>query len=225
VVNAVTQLALQSGQLTAIARQKYSNAVIDSASARFQNNEFAVQANGKLVNECPLNVDLHFTDTRTVSLQFEGDSLVIHQNDDQSVVDLNNLPCLLTTIGLLGLAVIGGDVFAGLAGAAALGKFVGVTVGAVIGFLLTGVGPLAVSQLIDGSGGSQPSTVDLTEPIPGSDFLPTLSGGFFQISNGGMLIAAIAGNAPRRNQHDHLRPLRPARRAASSPPPPRRSRT
>ena len=36
-------------------------------------------------------MDLYFTDTRTVSFQFERDSLVTHQNDDQSaqeVVDI-----------------------------------------------------------------------------------------------------------------------------------------
>src|SRR6202012_1714900 len=72
--------------------------------------------------------------------------------------------------------------------------------GGIIGFVLSDIGQLTLSQLsalIEGGGGGPDSTVvDLTQPIPDSDFLPTLSGGFFQIVDGGLLIGAVAGTRP-----------------------------
>lgn len=191
VANALVQSAIQSGQMTAIAKQQNSNAVIDSGSARFQNDEFVAQVNGRLVDECPFWVDLDFTDTRTVSLKLEGGSLVISQTDDQSITDLHNLLCLLTTLGLIGLAALAGVIFGGVLGG---------ILGGIIGFVLSDIGQLTLSQLsalIEGGGGGPDSTViDLTQPIPDSDFLPTLSGGFFQIVDGGLLIGAVAGTRP-----------------------------
>lgn len=186
VANALIQTALQSGQLTAIAQQKNSNAVVDSASASFQNNEFVAQIQGRLVNECPLNVDLAFTDTHTVSFQLDGGSIVINQSDNSSILDASNIWCLLTSLGLIGLAILTGGIVGGwLAG----------IVGGIVGFILTGVGPLLLGQLIGGQGPDS-TIVNLTEPIPDSNFLPTLSGGDFQISNGGLLVGAIAGIQP-----------------------------
>jgi hypothetical protein len=188
VANALLQSAIQSGQLTAIAKQKNSNAVIYSGSARFQNDEFFAQVNGSLVDECPLSVDLDFTATHTVSLKLQGDSVVITQTDDHSITDLHNLLCLLTTLGLVGLAALAGAIFGGV---------VGGTLGGIIGFVFSDIGQLTLSNIIGGSGGGPDSTVvDLTQPIPDSDFLPTLSGGFFQIVDGGLLIGAVAGTRP-----------------------------
>jgi hypothetical protein len=187
VANALIQTALKSGQLTALAQAKNSNAVVDSASASFQNNAFVAQISGRLVNECPLWVDLAFIDTRTVSLKLNGGTLQIDQNDDNSVAELSNLWCLLTSLGLIGLAVLAGAIFGG---------WLAVSIGGILGFILTGVGPFLAGQIVSGllSGGGPDSTiVDLTQPIPGSNSLPTLSGGFFQITNGAILIGAIAG--------------------------------
>jgi hypothetical protein len=189
VANAVIQSALQSGQLTAQAQLQYSNAVIDSASARFENDEFVAQVNGRLVNECPLNVDLYFSYTRTVSLQLEGGSLQINQSNDTSIVDIHNLWCLLSTLGLIGLAFLGGAVL-GFAGAI-LGGLLGSALGMQGNFNL-------LNLIVGGAGGgpTPPTIVDITQPIPDSDFLPTLSGGFCQIANGGLLIGAVAGTQP-----------------------------
>jgi hypothetical protein len=187
VANALIQSALENGQLTAIAKQQYSNAVVDSASASFQNNAFVAQVSGRLVDECPLWVDLGFIDTRTVSLKLEGGSLEIDQNDSPSIAEWSNLWCLLTTLGLIGLALVGGAVFGG---------WLGGIVGGILGFIFSNSGPFVAGKIIsglEGGGGPDSTIVDITQPIPGSNALPTLSGGFFQITNGAILIGAIVG--------------------------------
>jgi hypothetical protein len=58
--NLIIQEALNDGTLTALAKQQYSNVVVDSGSAAFQSNSLVVQLHGGLVDECPLNTDLAF---------------------------------------------------------------------------------------------------------------------------------------------------------------------
>ncbi len=202
--NAVIQSALQSGALAALAVQEYSNAVIDSASAQAQDNELVVTAHGRLVNECPLNVDLYFIDTRRVSLQLDGNSIVIQQKDEHSIDDADNVWCVLTTVGLIALAAIGVHVFGGAA----------YSVGGLFGFLVSNVGPFVANQGLDelfGSGSTSGTPIDLTQPIPDTDFLPTLGGGSFQIANGGLLIGAVAGTqADNLNTVIYVRFLVPA---------------
>ncbi len=185
VVNALLQSALQSGQLTAQAQQTQSNAFIDSASATFQNNELVVQVGGYLYDECPGGVNLNFTDTRTVSLTLlDGGSLRIFQSDDVSINQASNLVCLLTTLGLVAFALI----------------LPAVMVGWLIGFgafLIASEGIFGLAELMAGQAGGFNSTlVNLTQPIPDSNFLPTLTGGDFQMSDGGLLIATTAGTQP-----------------------------
>jgi hypothetical protein len=205
VANALIQVALQTGQLTALAQQQQSNAFIDSASATFQNNRFVAQIGGYLYHECPLNVNLYFTDTRTISFQLDGASIEINQSDDTSITQVQNFMCLLTTLGLAALAAVGGAVFGawlgGLVGtlAEAIGGWTGGIGGGIVGFLLSHDGNLAFNQIVSGqAGGGKPNStiVNLTQPIPDSNFLPTLSGGYFQISNGGLLIGAVAATQP-----------------------------
>ncbi len=187
VANLLMQQSLHNGSLTAAAKAQNDNAVVDSASASFQGNSLVAQVKGRLVDECPLGADLVFITTRTVSFKLEGNTIEIDQSDDNSIADTHNLWCLLTSLGMIGLAVLGGVILEG----AALGIGAG-----ILAFILTNVGPFVLDKLIGslfGGGGDNASFVDLTSPIPGSDFLPTLSGGFFQVAGGAMLVAATAG--------------------------------
>ncbi len=187
VANQLVQNALNSGQLTAAAQQQHDNAVVESASAKFQNNAFVAQVSGKLVNECLDSIDLGFIETRTVTIKLEGTSIEIDQHDDNSIAEWSNTWCLLASLGLIALAALGG---------ALLGGVFPAIVGGILGFVLTGVGPFLGDQIISGifSGGSGPNStiVNLTRPIPGSDSLPTLSNAFINITDGAALIAAAA---------------------------------
>jgi hypothetical protein len=189
VANLLVQSALRSGQLTAAAKKQHDNAVVDSASAKFQDNAFVAQVSGRLVDECPFNVDLGFIETRTVSVKLTDPSTIeIDQHDDNSIAEWSNLWCLLSSLGLIGLAVLGGVLMEGVAAG---------IVGGILGFILTNVGPFLGGQIIDGvfgSGGGPDSTpISLTQPIPGSDFLPTLNNLLINISDGAALIAATVG--------------------------------
>jgi hypothetical protein len=185
VANQLIQQALRNGSLTAQAKQKYSNASVDSASAWFEKDAFVAQIHGSLEDECPFNVDLGFTFTRKVTIKLLGGSIEIDQSDDQSIAEAGNLWCLLTTLGLIGLAALGGWVISG----------VGVAIGAgVVSFLLSDIGGLITSNLFGGGGGSPtPQIIPLTSPIPGSDVLPTVSGGTFQVSDHVMVAGAVFG--------------------------------
>ncbi len=185
VVNALLQDALQSGQLTAQAQQKQNNAFIDSASATFQNNQLVVQVGGYLYDECPGGVNLYFTDTRTVSLNLlNGGSLEISQSDNLSIDEASNVWCLLATLGLVA--------FAAILPAVMVNWLIGFA-----GFLLFSEGIFGLAELVAGqAGGTIVNIVNLTQPIPDSNFLPTLTGGDFQMSDGGLLIATTAGTQP-----------------------------
>ena len=183
-VNAVMQNAVQTGALTALAKQQHSNAEVDSASATFQNNQFVAQVHVKLVNECPLNTDLHITLTRTVSIVLKGGSVEIDERDDHSLDLGDNIVCLIATLGVAAVVIL-------------LGILCGAFFFWLASVLVVVAGVYVTVQLLNGLAGSKSSTIlNLTQPIPDSDFLPTLSGGFYQISNGAMLIAATAATAP-----------------------------
>ncbi len=190
VANLLIQSALNSGALLEAATQLYSNAAVDSASASFQNSGLVVQVNGRLVHECPLHVDLRFIYTRTVTVKVTEDPITkvqaieIDQANNPSIAEWGNLWCLLTTLGLIGLAVVGGGILDG---------FHTSLEGGILAFVVSGVGPFLLSQVFGGGGGNPPVLIDLSSPIPGSDYLPILSGGAFQVTNGAMLIAATAG--------------------------------
>lgn len=164
--------ALESGALTAMAKQQHDNAVIDSADAWFESNAFVAQMKGRLVDECPLNVDLGFIYTRKATIKLNAGSIEIDQTDDQSIAEASNLWCLLTTLGLIGLAALGAWIIGGWALVAA---------GAVIGMFFL---PQAVA------GGPDISFINLTMPIPDTDYLPTLNNSFINVTNGVMLIAS-----------------------------------
>ena len=72
VLRLIVQSAARSGALTRIAKQTHPDAVIDSADVAFGQNTIKVMATGKIVDLCPLGVDLGFTVTTTVILTLEG---------------------------------------------------------------------------------------------------------------------------------------------------------
>jgi hypothetical protein len=184
VENLIIQEALNDGTLTALAKQQYSNAVVDSASAAFQSNSLVVQLHGRLVDECPLNTDLAFTDshTATITIVQNGSAIEIQQKDNVGIDWGGSIWCLITTLGLAGLAFVCGLLIGGLVLAFA---------GALLPFLLSRIGSLLWNDLF-GSGSGQPqiNLIDFQQPIPGTDYLPTLSGAFFQVSDRVALIAA-----------------------------------
>lgn len=181
VPNLLLQQALASGKLTAIAVQHgHSNAVVDSASASFQNNAIVVATHGRLLNECG-TLDLGFWANLTITLEFQGSSIKIDQKTDTGVDTSNHVWCLLMVLGLAALLALAAGIFGGIGGAVG-----------VLAILLLSVGVYNLAGLLNGSD-SNLSPINLTQPIPGSDMLPTLSGGNIQVGSGTLLITATAG--------------------------------
>ncbi|PWU11534.1 MAG: hypothetical protein C5B51_02535, partial [Terriglobia bacterium] len=145
VLDGLIRDALASGLLTAYARLDQSNAVVDTASGSFQNNGFAVQFTGRLVDECPLNIDLGFTGTTTVTITPKGDCVDIDRHNDYSVSDLSNWPCLLATLGIMELWQLGAALYDG--------SILHIAP-AILGVLSMQVGRLAVDQILSGRNGS-----------------------------------------------------------------------
>lgn len=199
VPNALLQQEVSNGDLTRRAQQSHSNAVVESAVASFQDNAIVVNIKGKLINQC--GFDLGFWATHTTSIQLHGDSIEIDQKDDSGVDTADAVWCFLLTLGLIALVALTGGIFLGVAAGFEIG-----------GDLLFVVGVVALTQFLNGgSNGITPTIVDLTLPIPGSDVLPTLAGGNFQVTHGVMLIAATAGTRPDNvNKHIYVRFLAPS---------------
>jgi hypothetical protein len=184
VLNVLVNNALLSGQLTEAARASNENAVIDSASASFQNNAFVAHIHGRLVNQCPLNTDLAFGATRTVTVKLLNSSIEIDQKDDQGPDLGDSIWCLVTTLGLVAFAFVCGLLMGGVAAA---------ITGGILGFALSNIGQFTLSQIFGGGGGGpQKTIIDLNQPVPGTDVLPFVNNGFMSISDGVALMAAAA---------------------------------
>ena len=183
VPDVLLQQEVNNGDLTRQAQQSHSNAVVDSAVASFQNNAIVVNIKGRLLKEC--GFDLGFWATHTTSIQLQGGSIEIDQKDDSGVDTASAIWCLLLVLGIIGLIALAGGIFLGVAAGFGIGED-----------LLLAAGFIGLTQFLNGgSKGTAPTIVDLNQPIPGSDVLPTLGGGNFQVTDGVMLIAATAACA------------------------------
>ena len=173
--------------------------MVESAAASFQNNAIVVNVQGKLVHAC--GFDVGFWATHTASFQLQGSSIEIDQKDDHGVDTGDALLCVLAILATLGLIALAAGIL--LVGIAAAFE--------ILGDVLFYVGIIALVELLNGGpNGTQATIVNLNLPIPGSDVLPTLSGGDFQVANGVMLIAATAGTRPDNvNKHIYVRFLIP----------------
>lgn len=192
VLRLIVQSAARSGELTRIAKQTHPDAVIDSADIAFGNGTIQMIAKGKIVDLCPLGVDLGFTTTTTLTVTLEGTRIRVQKDTSNDLDNTDVILCVITSLGLALLAALAVIITQGL----------GLASGFAAGYALGVVGVLTVMMEFDsndfslvlGDGGdNQPTFIELDFPIPGTDLLPTLTGTFIRLDNSTMLIAAHLG--------------------------------
>ena len=187
VLRIAVQSAARSGELTTIARQSNRDAQISSADVAFGKDTISLVATGKVVDMCPLGVDMGFTMTVTLRFTLEGTRIKVTKNTD---IDLDNADvalCLLTSLGVALLAAIG--VFTMQGFFAALGAF---SVIGVLTLLMEFDVPDLLSKLLEESK-NDPLYVELDTPLPGTDLLPTLTGPIVRLDESTMLMLAHLG--------------------------------
>ena len=187
VLRIAVQSAARSGELTTFARQSHPDALISSADVAFGKDTISLMATGKVVDMCPLGVDLGFTMTMTLRFTLEGTRIKVTK---ETRIDLDNADvalCLLTSLGMALLAAIG--VFTMQGFLAALGAF---SVIGVLTLLMEFDVPDLVSRLSEEST-NEPIYVELDTPLPGTDLLPTLTGPMVRLDESAMLLLAHLG--------------------------------
>lgn len=195
VIRLIVQAAARSGQLTQLAKATHPDAVIDSADVVFGTNTISVQAKGKIVDLCPLGVDLGFTSTTTLTTTLEGTRIRVDKSTDQNLDNTDAILCAVTSLGLALLAAVAVIVSQGL------GLASGFAAGAAFG--VVGVLTLMLEfddedfDLVFSSGGDGgPTFIDLDFPFPGTDLLPTLTGAFVRLDESTMLVGGRLGTRP-----------------------------
>jgi hypothetical protein len=190
VLRLIVQSAARSGELTRMAQQTHPDAVIDSADVAFGNGTIELRATGKIVDLCPLGVDLGFTATVTLTITLEGTRIRVKKETSTDLDNSDAVLCVVTSLGLALLAAVAVITFQGwLAGLAAFGVF------GVLTLMLEFDGD-DFDLAVGGGGGGGDTLVDLDFPFPGSDLLPTLTGLFIRLDDSTMLIAAHLGTRP-----------------------------
>lgn len=195
VLRLIVQSAARGGVLTRIAKETHPDAVIDSADVAFGRDTIKVMATGKIVDLCPLGVDLGFTVTTTVTLTLEGLRIRVDKETSQNLDNLDAFLCVVTSLGLALLAAVAVIVSQGigLASGFAAGAAFGVV--GVLTLLLEFEGEDFALVLRSGGDG-KPTFIELDFPLPGTDLLPTLSGLFIRLDESTMLMAAHLGTRP-----------------------------
>lgn len=190
VLKLLLRRAAASGQLTALARETHPDAVIDSADVHFGDGTVAFQARGKIVDACPLGVDVGFTVTQTITLTFQGTRIRI---DKETSTDLDNgdvALCTLTSLSLALFAAIAAFVFQNFwAAIAAFGE-----VGALA--LMLEYDGDDLDLILSGGGDDGPTFIELDKPVPATDLLPTLDGTLVLLDDSTMLMSAHVGLRP-----------------------------
>lgn len=192
VLRLIVQSAARSGELTRIAKQTHPDAVIESADVAFGNGTVKMITRGRIVDLCPLGVDLGFTTTTTLTITLEGTRIRVQKDTSNDLDNGDAVLCVITSLGLALLAAVAVIITQGL----------GLASGFAAGYALGVVGVLTVMMefdsndfalvLGDGSG-NQPTFIELDFPIPGTDLLPTLTGLFIRLDDSTMLMAAHLG--------------------------------
>lgn len=192
VLRLIVQAAARSGELTRIAKQTHPGAVIDSADVAFGNGTIKMITKGKIVDLCPLGVDLGFTTTTTLTITLEGTRVRVRKDTSNDLDNSDAALCVLTSLGLALLAAVAVIITQGL----------GLASGFAAGYALGVVGVLTVMMEFDsddfalvlGDGSdNKPTFIELDFPIPGTDLLPTLTGLFMRLDENTMLMAAHLG--------------------------------
>lgn len=192
VLRLIVQSAARSGELTRIAKQTHPDAVIDSADIAFGNGTIQMIAKGKIVDLCPLGVDLGFTTTTTLTVTLESTRIRVQKDTSNDLDNTDVILCVITSLGLALLAALAVIITQGL----------GLASGFAAGYALGVIGVLTIMMEFDsndfslvlGDGGdNQPTFIELDFPIPGTDLLPTLTGTFIRLDDSTMLIAAHLG--------------------------------
>jgi hypothetical protein len=196
VLRLIVQSAAKSGVLTQMAKKTHPDAVINSADVAFGKDTIKLIASGKIVDLCPLGVDLGFTVTTTLTITMDGTAIHIKKETSQDLDNTDAFLCAVTSLGLALLAAIAVLVFQGigLASGLAAGLTFGV-VGVLTAILEFNADDFALA--FGGSGGDgAPTPIELDFPLPGTDLLPTLTGSFMRLDESTMLIAAHLGTQP-----------------------------
>jgi hypothetical protein len=195
VLRLIVRSAARSGELTRIAKETHPDAVIDSADVAFGNDTIEVRATGKIVDLCPLGVDLGFTVTTTLRITLEGTRIRVRKSTEENLDNLDAVVCTITTLGLALLAAVAVIVTQG----------VGLASGFAATYALGVVGVLTVmlafesedfDLVLSDSGDEEPTFIELDFPITGTDLLPTLTGMFIRLDESTMLMAAQLGLRP-----------------------------
>ena len=192
VLRLIIQSALRDGVLTRQAKQVHPDAVIDSADVAFGKDTIKLIASGKIVDLCPLNVDLGFTVTVTVTITMEGTRIRVQKETSKDVDNTDAVLCAITTLGLALLTVAAVIVFQGI------GIASGISAGLAFGVIgvLTAIlqfGDEDFALVFGGGGDEEPIFIELDFPFPGTDLLPTLTGNFIRLDESTMLVAAHLG--------------------------------
>ncbi len=195
VLRLIVQDAARTGALTRIAKETHPDAVIDSADIAFGPNTIKVMAKGKIVDLCPLGVDLGFTATTTVTVTLEGTRIKIERDNSRDLDNLDAVLCAITSLGLALLVAVGVIVLQGIGLASGLSALAAFGVIGVLTAILEFDG--ADFDLVFGDHGEGgPTIIPLDFPFPGTDLLPTASGEFIRLDESTMLMAAQIGTRP-----------------------------
>ncbi|MBI1354367.1 MAG: hypothetical protein GC160_08475 [Acidobacteria bacterium] len=195
VLRLLVQAAARSGQLTRIAKDTHPDAVIDSADVAFGKDTIKIIGKGKIVDLCPLNVDLTFTATVTITITLDTNRIIIHQDKSRNLGNGSAALCVLTTLGLALIVAIGSLILNGIGIASGLTAVAALGVIGVLTTILEFDAP-DFELAFGGGGDSGPTIVDLDFPYPGTDLLPTATGNFIRLDESTMLLAAHLGTRP-----------------------------
>lgn len=171
-VQKILKIALDTGELTKIAKEQNPDAVITSADVSFAENLIQLILKGKIVDACPINKDLHFTATRSIHFDVQGGTIILRQDNSLTPDETDKIICIITTLaaGLI-LGISFGIFTAGLGAGLALSIGVGALTGLmeIISIPFT---KIAYDALTSSGGGPDFNYFPLNQPIPGTELLP-----------------------------------------------------
>jgi hypothetical protein len=195
VLSRLAQAALDSGQLTGAAKKVHPDAVIDSVHVDISNNRISIAAKGKIVDLCPLGVDLGFTTTTTLAFSLEGTRVKVTKSTN---TNLDNGDAILCAITSLGIAIIVAVIVAILPGFGTASVIGAVGAFSAIGFLqvLLEYNDQEIDLLFGSGGGPTVHWIDLDLALPGTDLLPALTGEFFRIDDGSLVLGGTINARP-----------------------------
>jgi hypothetical protein len=191
----LAQAALESGQLTRAAKGVHPDAVITGVQVAVSNNRISIAATGRIVDLCPLGVDLGFTTTTVLEFTLEGSRVKVAKSTN---TNLDNSDAVLCAITSLGIAIVIAVIVAILPGFGVASVAGAVGALSAIGFLqiLLEYNGHEIDLLLGSGGGPTVHWINLSDALPGTDLLPALSGEFFRVDDGGLLLGGTLSSRP-----------------------------